>query len=45
MELLMSIAIVVSSVSLALVLLLLVIWMTISIIGLIRDEIKDLKKR
>ena len=41
----MSIAIVVSSVSLALVLLLLVIWMTISIIGLIRDEIKDLKKR
>lgn len=32
-------------ISLALVLLLLVIWMTISIIGLIRDEIKDFKKR
>lgn len=32
-------------ISLALVLLLLVIWMAISIIGLIRDEVKDFKKR
>lgn len=45
MELLMSIATVVSIISIALILLLLVIWITITIIGQIRDEIKEFKKR